>query len=523
MKKFFKLFLSLTVIISLVLMISCSDDDGSPDPTILKVITINGADSVTLIEGADVKVYASDGELAKNDLTDEYGQVVFEITSGDYYLNITANGFESVPEYGTQPDTFVVKSERTTTKEIYMRPVTMLKIIVKDILGAPVPNANVVVFHAETNESEIRDFTDENGICNFNIGEGNYYLNVTAQSYFPSPAPTVTPVPFYVVKEDTTVQERILFNNLLTDIGYIQGYVEPPMSNFLILADDAGSSNYFAASSGPDGYFILYNLPYATYDIAAYKQGYVTDSVVTSTISAVAQSDSVTINVLEVTGSNLSGSVTFLATTDTLDVDIVMRDPETMQVIPGMITQEIGGNYSFSGIPEGDFMAWASFGNDGYVMDPDWIFKNPGALNVSFPTDNNTTLNFSVTGSIKMISPTNPADSIYAFVADSIVPTFSWVPYPSTKEYIIEVRDLSGNILWGGFDAAGNVNHGYIDDSVTSIEYDFDGTATQALIPGQIYQWKIWADKGTAIDSGVEQLISASEDLRGIFTVPVGK
>ena len=111
-------------------------------------------------------------------------------------------------------------------------------------------------------------------------------------------------------------------------------------------------------------------------------------------------------------------------------------------------------------------------------------------------------------------------DSIYAFMADSIVPTFEWLAYPSTKEYIIEVRDLSGNVIWGGFDPDGTVNHGYIDDSVSSVEYDFDGSASEALVPGNIYQWKIWADKGTAVDSGVEQLISSSEDLRGIFQVP---
>ena len=41
-----------------------------------------------------------------------------------------------------------------------------------------------------------------------------------------------------------------------------------------------------------------------------------------------------------------------------------------------------------------------------------------------------------------------------------------------------------------------------------------------ALKPGEIYQWKLWADKGTQENSFVENLISSSEDLRGIFQVP---
>jgi len=39
-------------------------------------------------------------------------------------------------------------------------------------------------------------------------------------------------------------------------------------------------------------------------------------------------------------------------------------------------------------------------------------------------------------------------------------------------------------------------------------------------VSGEIYQWKLWADKGTQRDSFVEQLISSSEDLRGLFQVP---
>ena len=225
------------------------------------------------------------------------------------------------------------------------------------------------------------------------------------------------------------------------------------------------------------------------------------------------------IRVSDYVGSTLTGSITFLATTDTLDVDVVLRDPETGAVIPGLTANEDGGNYTLSGIPDGDYIAWASFENDGYVLDPDWVFKNPDGLNMSFISAIDTTLNFSVTGSVKMIFPTNPSDSIYAFMADSIVPMFKWEPYSSTGEYIIEVRDLSGNRIWGGFEADGTVNHAFLD--VDSVEFDFDGSATEALVPGEIYQWKVWADKGSPPqDSFVQQLISTTEDLRGIFQVP---
>ena len=160
--------------------------------------------------------------------------------------------------------------------------------------------------------------------------------------------------------------------------------------------------------------------------------------------------------------------------------------------------------------------------NDGYVIDPDWVFKNPGGLNISFATSDTIQLNFSVTGSITLLSPTNPADSTFAFMADSAVPTFRWSAYPSAKEYFIEVRDLSGHVLWGGFEDDGTVNHGFIGAGVVNVEYNFDNQPdTSALEPGEIYQWKLWADKGSpGATSFVDELISSSEDLRGIFQVP---
>ncbi|HXK49644.1 MAG TPA: carboxypeptidase-like regulatory domain-containing protein [Clostridiales bacterium] len=405
------------------------------------------------------------------------------------------------------------------------KPDTILKVSVMDKTDSSVvANSNVVVYEAATGQSVTRDLTDAEGICYFMLEEGNYYLEVTAQGYDPSPAPNVTPVPFFVAVYDTTEQNRMLYSNGLTDIGYIEGSVVPEVNNVLLIAENTADQNRYSGISGPDGYFVIYNLPYGTYDIESFKAAYKQTAVVTSNISSGSVSDSVTVSIEKYAGSSISGSVTFLATNDTLDVDIVLRDPKTGNVVPGLRTHENLGNYSLDSIPDGSFEAWASFENDGYVLDPDWLFKNPGGLNLTFPTDSGSVLNFSVTGSIKLEYPTNPADSIYAFTTDSAtaaVPVFRWTPYPSSKEYFIEVRDINGNRVWGGFNSDGTVNHGYIDDSVTEVQYDFDGTASSQLVPGEIYQWKIWADKGTAADSFVEQLISSSEDLRGLFQVPV--
>jgi len=401
---------------------------------------------------------------------------------------------------------------------------TVLEVVVRSSADSSlVANSNVVLYMAETNEAVLRGMTDSNGIARFDVEVGNYFLNISAQGYNSVPPENIAPIPFFVASEDTTV-EGILLNVLenVGSAGYVQGFVAPAVNNFLILAESQTNQEKFATVSGPDGFFILYNLPYDTYDMDALKSGYQMDGPVTATISAQAEVDTVSIPVSEYQGSVLKGSVTFLATENSV-VDITLLDPETRAVIPGLsVMNELSGPYRIESIPDGDYIAWASLKNDGNVIDPDWLFKNPGGLDISFATSDSLELPFSVTGAITILSPTNPADSTYAFMADSQVPTFRWNSYSSAKEYFIEVKDHSGNVLWGGFDANGTANHGFIGADADSVIYNFDSQpGTPALEPGRIYQWKLWADKGSpGATSFVDELISSSEDLRGIFQVP---
>lgn len=400
----------------------------------------------------------------------------------------------------------------------------VLKIIIKSSAdGSTVHNSNVVLYQAENNEAVLRGLTDPNGTVYFDVEEGNYYLNISAQGFDPVPPKNFTPIPFFVAWGDT-VEEDILLDVLENtgSAGYIMGLVDPAINNFLILAGSQTFQEKYSTVSGPDGFFVLFNLPYGTYEMDALKSGYKMDGPVSASISSQAEVDTVNIPVSVYQGSLLTGSVTFLASENST-VAITLLDPETRAVIPGLsvMSDVVGLNYRIEGIPDGSYLAWASLQNDGYVIDPDWLFKNPGGLDISFLTSETKELDFSVTGSITLVSPTNPADLTIAAMAESQVPVFRWVPYPSTKEYFIEVKDYSGNVLWGGMNGDGTVNHDFIGADVDSVIYNFDNQpGTPALQPGEIYQWRLWADKGTQMDSFVEQLISSSEDLRGIFQVP---
>jgi hypothetical protein len=118
---------------------------------------------------------------------------------------------------------------------------------------------------------------------------------------------------------------------------------------------------------------------------------------------------------------------------------------------------------------------------------------------------------------VTIVSPTNPANAVIPAVADSILPTFHWNAYPQAKEYIIEVRDINGNLIWGGFTESGVINHSQIPKEWNSVEFNFDGSALSALNPGDVYQWRIYVDDAAA--PGIQTLLSSSEDLMGLFKI----
>ena len=103
-------------------------------------------------------------------------------------------------------------------------------------------------------------------------------------------------------------------------------------------------------------------------------------------------------------------------------------------------------------------------------------------------------------------------------MAVSATPTFTWEAYPSSTDYVIEVTDANGQLIWGGFNEARTEKNIVILASQTSIVYNSDGLATQELVSGRNYRWRIYASKDANNASGWI-LISSSEEQRGLIAV----
>ncbi len=397
-------------------------------------------------------------------------------------------------------------------------PQTNVEIIVRSANdSANIANANVVLYNANSGESVSRVFSGSNGIAKFeDLSSGNYYVRISAQGFNEVPQGSVSPVPFSV-SSGQTFSQKYYMNVLQGTFGKIEGTVNPNLAGFLIVAKSSGMNSEYHTNSGPDGYFVLFNVSYESYEVDAIKSGYQSANQPQVTLTSGSSSATVQINVNQITGSTLIGKVTFLAVENGI-VDISLLDKISHTVVNGLTAMiDSSRNYVINNIPAGEYIAWASYENDGYVMDPDWIFKNPGALNVSFSTDTPKVRDFSVTGVITIISPTNPPGEITPALADSLFPTFHWNAYPQTKEYIVEVRDINGNLVWGGFTESGEIRHSQIPKEWNSVEFNFDGSASSQLQPGNIYQWRLYADDDATSD--VQTLLSSSEDLMGLFFI----
>ena len=398
-------------------------------------------------------------------------------------------------------------------------PPTTIRIVVKSSTdSSAISGANVVLYNANSGESVGREFSQSDGIATFQASlSGNYYVRIAAQGFKELPEGSVSPVPFSV-SSGQTITQTYYMKNLPGTFGKIDGSVSPKLSGFLVIATSSGLNAEYHTYSGPDGYFVLFNVPFGTYTLDAMKSGYQSVNRPQVTLTSGTTTATVEINVSQITGSTLTGKVTFLAIENGI-VDVSLLDKISYSVVNGLTTLiDSSRNYSISNIPAGEYVAWASYKNDGYVMDPDWLFKNPGALFVSFSGDSSRVRDFSVTGAITLISPTNPSNDITPALADSLVPTFQWNAYPSTKEYIIEVRDINGELVWGGFKPSGEIRHTQIPKEWTSVEFNFDGSALSQLQSGNVYQWRLYSDDDAA--AGVQTLLSSSEDLMGLFIVP---
>lgn len=394
----------------------------------------------------------------------------------------------------------------------------IVKGIIKNVSNTSViSTARVVVFDANTNAPTANSvFTDNSGLYSFTLSAVTYYVSVSKLGFESVPPLNISAVPFTIVAQQTVKLDLQMYPMTITGLGTISGTVTEssnPSAGVLVVA--SGTSNGYSSVSDKDGNYWIYNVPAGTYPVKAWKSGF-NSSGAYATLASSGESQNNNLTLASGTSGSVTGSVSFLATTN-IEVDVSLVNPQTRETIPGLTTKTTGENYTITNIPAGTYIARASYESDGKVVDPDWIVKN-GEPVVTVGTAS-ATMNFSVTGAVSLTSPTSAATSAQPASVSSTTPTFTWLAYPSTDNYIIEVSDVNGKVVWGGFNNKGTLRNLVIPKTATTIIYNNNGAATESLQNGHVYRWRIYASKDDSSDPRGWKLISVSEEQQGLIKI----
>jgi len=218
-------------------------------------------------------------------------------------------------------------------------PLTVINIVVKSSSDSLiVSGANVVLYNADNGEAVSRIFSAADSTAKFESAlSGNFYVRIAAQGFKEVPKGSVSPVPFSVSAGQLFGQTYYM-SPMQDTFCKIDGTITPKLPGFLIVAKSTSSSSEFHSYSGPEGYFVLYNIPYGTYAVNAVKSGYKLNAQPEVTLSSSSFSETLQITVNPVTGSSLSGKVTFLSAVNGI-VDVSVRDETSLSVINGLTTK----------------------------------------------------------------------------------------------------------------------------------------------------------------------------------------
>jgi hypothetical protein len=411
------------------------------------------------------------------------------------------------------------------------QPVTTGKITgkVTDLsTGAALSEATVIAFDANTNSPVSTSKTNTSGDYTLDVAEGNYFLKFYKQGYESVPPLGIEPVPFAVTIGQTATQPAQMSVSKITNTGYINGKVSvgsTAQPGVLVIAEGNGSA--YSAITDKDGNYTIFNVPAAAYEVKGYMADYSTTSA-PATVTANTASNDIDLTLTQGVSGTVAGTFKVISQTtiatppSTMDISLV--HPVTKETIPGLsqnVPYSSSLSYSFSKVPDGTFIVRASYGNDYIVIDPDYITRF-GDYKVTLANGTPTPVSVDIvaTSATILSSPTNEMNTTVP-IDVAATPTFEWVAYASTSDYVIEVTDAStGTVIWGGFtNSSGTITKNItIPSNTTSISYNSDGKASAQLVVGKVYRWRVFASKNNA-QTGSWNLIAASEDQLGLIKI----
>lgn len=352
--------------------------------------------------------------------------------------------------------------------------------------------------------------------------DASWTLSASAQGYQPFPA---GPRPAVPISGQQAGGEQPLIEAANTAVSLLPlaNAADLPHTIAGTLAGEEAGGALVIAEGAPapapytivarDGTFVLFNVPAASLEVAAYKRSQQFERATADTrvgsvssvylglsaegLGAVAGN----VNIVNAPGGSLTSVV--LVPESVFDpalqrgpVPFGLRAPEP-PALPS-----VNGAFAVDGIPRGRYVVLAAFENDLLVRDPDTSIGGTNLQRVTVADGEAVTMaeSFKITEHLAIVGP--GADGPEAV---SAAPVFRWADDSSEDRYELELYSALGDLVWADR-AVPSVS------GSETVSHTYDGPA---LLPGMIYQFRVTSFRD---HRGSPAAISRSEDLRGVFS-----
>ncbi len=362
-------------------------------------------------------------------------------------------------------------------------PPTVLSVLVVDATtGQPIQDAQIYVSGQVWTPTEAGKLRRE-------LSPGRYQIRSIAPGHRPSPEPLAAVTEVLVVAEKTVTATVVMEPATESGAAVLRGNVNQggaPIADALVVA--AGTSSRFGWTD-TNGEYRIFGLPAGVYNVSAYGSG-------TASAGEMAMLSASEERLVNATLSEVTGVAEGAVTGGTTQVYLVSQ--ASGAPLPGLSAQASGA-FRFEGVPPAPLVVRAGLELDNKVLDPQPILED-GLPRVQ----PGQSLQLQLVDAVVGLSPARTSSA-------AARPTFRWSAFPGADFYVVELHDLSGRVLWGGFDAAKQPR-----TRVLELQTAYDGPV---LTPGVRYSWRVYAGQRDAVVPSSFALIGASEEEGGWFRV----
>lgn len=377
-------------------------------------------------------------------------------------------------------------------------PPTILELTVKDAAtGQGVAGAQVLLATADS-ALEVLVADGAGLVMLTEPAAGTYAVRALAAGYVTAPRLGQAQARVAVVEHETTTASVSLEPRPgATGAGRLTGRVTrggAPMAGVLVVAQSTQPRSGWTDGAGR---YAILGVPPNLYQVSAFIAGHASTTRANLQVGADQVIDGLDLELTASSGAVLSGRL--MGGTGTSSV--VLVHASTGEPVPGLTKRfALGGTYQIDGVPEGSYRVQAALEDDGETLAAQWALEHD-PLEIDVVGTASVGFDLQLAAGMNGIQPAT-GETI------SATPTFRWPAVGTADFYVLELRDLAGQVVWGGFDAR-RFPRSPVLAPATSKAYD-----GPALRPGNLYQWRVYAAEDVTTGQ-VFQLLQASEALGG--------